>query len=64
MAKAREIDSRGEPVYVPTAALFELWDGVARGRYPSREMERVRAFAANHPVLPFEDGDRSGTSGG
>src|SRR5439155_4184211 len=32
VSKAREIDARGEPTYLPTPVLYELWEGVARSR--------------------------------
>ncbi|HYS72733.1 MAG TPA: PIN domain-containing protein [Thermoplasmata archaeon] len=55
--KAREIDSRGEPVYLPTPVLYELWEGVARSDRPREEAAKVRDFIDGHDVLPFSDAD-------
>ena len=57
VAKAREIDARGEPVYLPTPALFELWEGVARSGRPTEEATKVREFTAGHELLPFSEAD-------
>ncbi|HKZ64495.1 MAG TPA: PIN domain-containing protein [Thermoplasmata archaeon] len=57
VAKAREIVARGEPAYLPTPALFELWDGVARSDRPREETEKVRAFAENYDLMPFGEDD-------
>jgi len=57
VAKAQEINVRGEPLYIPTPALFELWDGVARSHRPGEETEKIRAFVASHHLLPFGEGD-------
>jgi tRNA(fMet)-specific endonuclease VapC len=57
VAKARTVDARGEPVYIPTPVLFELWEGVARSERPRSEEAKVVDFAAGHELLPFSDGD-------
>lgn len=57
VAKARQIDARGEPVYIPTPVLYELWEGVARSNRPRAEAVKVRDFAAGHDLLPFGDSD-------
>lgn len=57
VTKAREIDARGEPTYVPTPVLFELWEGVARSRRPRDEAAKVLDFVAEHDLLPFGEHD-------
>ncbi len=57
VAKARQIDARGEPIYIPTPVLYELWEGVARSERPRAEAAKVLEFAAGHDLLPFGDGD-------
>ena len=57
VAKAREIDTRGEPIYLPTPALYELWEGVARSDRPREEATKVRDFTSGHDILPFNDAD-------
>lgn len=55
--QAREIDARGEPTYIPTPALFELWEGVARSQRPREEARKVSDFVAEHDLLPFGEPD-------
>lgn len=55
--KAREVDARGEPIYIPTPVLYELWEGVARSARPQAETAKVLQFAAGHELLPFSDTD-------
>lgn len=57
VTKAREIVATGEPAYIPTPALFELWDGVARSQRPGEETEKVRTFVENYDLMPFGEGD-------
>lgn len=57
VAKARQIDVRGEPVYIPTPVLYELWEGVARSERPRAEAAKVLDFAGAHDLLPFSDTD-------
>jgi predicted nucleic acid-binding protein len=57
VAKARQIDAHGEPVYIPTPVLFELWEGVARSERPRAEAAKVLEFAGGHELLPFGDTD-------
>lgn len=56
-AKASEVALRGHPLYIPTPALFELWDGVARSDRPREETEKIRAFVSGHDLLPFSEED-------
>src|SRR5437867_3483433 len=55
--KAEEIAARGERTFIPTPALFELWDGVARSDRPREETEKIRAFVDNHDLLLFGEDD-------
>lgn len=55
--KAREVDARGEPIYIPTPVLFELWEGVARSERPREEEAKVLGFAGGHNLLPFGEAD-------
>ncbi len=57
VAKAREIDARGEPTYIPTPVLFELWEGVARSQRRRDEATKVSDFVAEHDLLPFGEPD-------
>jgi len=57
VAKARQIDARGEPVYIPTPVLYELWEGVARSERPRAEATKVADFAGGHELLPFSETD-------
>ncbi len=57
VAKARAVDARGEPVYLPTPVLFELWEGVVRSDRPRSEEAKVVEFVAGHELLPFNDRD-------
>jgi len=55
--KAREVDARGEPIYIPTPVLYELWEGVARSARPRAETAKVLQFAGGYELLPFSDVD-------
>src|SRR2546428_2026918 len=57
VAKARQIDERGEPIYIPTPVLYELWEGVARSERPRAEAAKVTDFAGGHELLPFSETD-------
>jgi len=57
VAKARQVDARGEPVYIPTPVLYELWEGVARSGRPRAEAAKVTDFAGAHELLPFSETD-------
>src|SRR3989442_12341864 len=57
VAKARQIDARGEPVSIPTPVLYELWEGVARSERPQAEAAKVTDFAGGHELLPFSEAD-------
>src|SRR2546427_676798 len=57
VAKARQIDARGEPVYIPTPVLYGLWEGVARSERPRAEATKVADFAGGHELLPFGEID-------
>src|SRR3990172_8416494 len=55
--RARKGEGGGEPIYLPTPVLFELWEGVSRSERPREEAAKVREFAAGHDLLPFGDAD-------
>ncbi len=55
--KAGQIDERGEPIYIPTPVLYELWEGVARSERPQAEAAKVVDFAGGHDLLPFSEAD-------
>ena len=57
VAKARQIDARGEPIYIPTPVLYELWEGVARSERPRAEAAKVTDFAGGHELPPFSETD-------
>ena len=57
MNKAREIDARGDPIYLPTPVLYELWEGVARSGRPRQEVTKIQNFVSGHEILPFSDAD-------
>src|SRR5256884_7854179 len=57
VSKAREIDARGEPTYLPTPVLYELWEGVARSERPRQEATKIQDFVSGHDILPFSDAD-------
>ena len=57
VAKARQIDARGEQIYIPTPVLYELWEGVARSGRPGAEAAKVLEFASGHDLLHFGDSD-------
>ena len=57
VSKAREIDARGEPTYLPTPVLYELWEGVARSERPRQEATKIQNFVSGHNILPFSDAD-------
>ena len=44
-------------MYLPTPALYELWEGVTRSGRTREEAAKVRAFASGHELLPFGDAD-------
>src|SRR3989442_3861949 len=55
--KAREIDARREPIYLPTPVLYELWEGVTRSERPRQEATKIQDFVSAHDILPFSDAD-------
>ena len=57
VAKARQIDARGEMVYLPTPAFFELCEGVAPSGRPRDEAAKGREFTSGHELLPFGKAD-------
>lgn len=57
LAKARELDGRGEAVYLPAPALFELWEGVARSARVRRSRDLLEDFIKAQDLLPFAPED-------
>ena len=57
MNKALEIDARGDPIYLPTPVLYELWEGVGRSGRPRQEVTKIQNFVSGHEILPFSDAD-------
>lgn len=55
--QAREFVARcereGAVVWVPTPAIFELWEGIERSDRPQEELRRVQELLAGYTVLPF-----------
>src|SRR5439155_1069214 len=62
VAKARQIDAREEPVYIPTPVLYELWEGVARSERPRAEAAKVAS--SNAPRMAANPFSYSGPSSG
>lgn len=50
----RRMESEGTTLWVPTPALFELWEGVERGDRPHEEAAKVRKVTAGYTVLAFD----------
>jgi tRNA(fMet)-specific endonuclease VapC len=57
LSKAREIDARGEPIYLAAPVLFELWEGAARSERPRQEATKIQTFLSGHDILPFSEAD-------
>lgn len=54
---AREVTERlegkGSLLWVPTPAIFELWEGVERADRPEEERRRIEAVLEGYTVMPF-----------
>lgn len=57
LAKARELDGRGETTYLPTPVLFELWEGVARSVRVRKSRRLLEDFIKAQDLLPFAPED-------
>ncbi len=57
-AAAREATSRmeseGVVLWIPTPAIFELWEGAERADRPEEEVHRIEAVLADYTVMAFE----------
>jgi len=61
-----EIEGSGATLWLPTPALFELWEGVERGDRPHEEAQKVRDVLAKYTMIPFgpDHAERSGRLSG
>ena len=48
------LESDGVVLWVPTPAVFELWEGVERADRPEEEARRIDAVLGDYTVLAFE----------
>jgi predicted nucleic acid-binding protein len=64
--KVRKLEAAGTVLWVPTPAVFELWEGVERADRPEREREKVEEILDAYTVLAFENrhAARAGTLSG
>lgn len=64
--KVRALEEDGTNLWIPTPALFELWEGIERADRPLEERERVAALVAGYTVLEFSSrhAARAGTISG
>lgn len=57
-AKARsavaDLEKQGELLWIPTPALFELWEGVERADRPEKERRKISDVLDDYTVLPFD----------
>jgi tRNA(fMet)-specific endonuclease VapC len=51
---AIELDGRGEPIRIPSPAVFELCTGAARSRTPESELGQIERLARTYEVVPFD----------
>ena len=52
--EVRRLESEGVLLWVPTPAVFELWEGVERADRPDEEARRIDAVLGDYTVLAFE----------
>ncbi|MGQ0535210.1 MAG: PIN domain-containing protein [Methanobacteriota archaeon] len=56
--KARDLvaslEAEGRVLWVPTPAVFEVYEGIERADRPDRELRAVREVLDAYTVLPFE----------
>jgi len=57
IATAEELDRSGEPLYLPSPALFELWLGAGRAARRKEEIEGIETLVSSFPVMVMTDGD-------
>ena len=54
IARLRALENQGETLWVPTPAIYELWDGVERGDRPDEEAKKIDALLRNYTVIAFD----------
>ncbi len=54
MTFAARMEKAGQILWVPTPALFELWEGVERSDRADPETQKLQRLAAAYTVLAFE----------
>lgn len=64
--RVRALEANGTLLWIPTPAVFELWEGVERSDRPNQERERVAAVLRDYTVLSFDarHAERAGTLSG
>lgn len=65
-SRVQEFEQGGNLLWLPTPALFELWEGVERADRPDEERRRIEDILRHYTVLPFEaaHAQRAGTVSG
>lgn len=48
------LEAQGTVLWVPTPALFELWEGAERADRPEEERRRIEAVLGGYTILPFD----------
>lgn len=54
---ASNVDLQGEPLRLPSPALYELWRGVAESLHQARERAKVEELLAAYEVAVFDERD-------
>lgn len=54
-AEVERLEAEGTLLWVPTPALFELWEGVERADRPEEERRTIEAVLEDYTVLSFKD---------
>ena len=57
-----ELEGRGEPLFVSSPTVMELWKGVLECGIQSRERTKVDEILSAIPILPFESPDAKRTA--
>lgn len=50
----RRLEAKGVVLWIPTPAVFELWEGMERADRPDEEARGIEAVLADYTVLGFE----------
>lgn len=53
-ARVEALEARGEILWIPTPAVFEVWEGTERAERSAEARRRVSEFLEGYTVLPFE----------